>query len=140
MFRRTGLIPAAAAIIKRKKLKKIGFESAWLRFEEYSKLKDELPLGSALHQVGRVMEQQRMIKSAVEVEKIRKSVQANSEAYSRVLSRIKVGVREQDIAAELEFQMRMLGAEKPAFETIVATGERSASAAFPADCASIRGK
>jgi len=122
-----GLIPAAVAILKRKKLKKIGFESAWLRFEEYSKLKDELPLGFALHPVGRVMEQQRMIKSAAEVAMIRKSVQANSEAYSRVLNRIKVGVREQDVAAELEFQMRMLGAEKPAFETIVATGERSAS-------------
>jgi Xaa-Pro aminopeptidase len=123
---KTPLIPAAASLIGRKRLKKIGFESAWLRFEEFSKLKDELPLGSSLHPVGRVMEQQRMIKSAAEIEKIRRSVQANSEAYSRVMKRIKVGVREQDVAAELEFQMRMLGAEKPAFETIVATGERSA--------------
>jgi Xaa-Pro aminopeptidase len=31
-----------------------------------------------------------------------------------------------DIAAELDFQMRMLGAEKPAFETIVASGTRTA--------------
>jgi Xaa-Pro aminopeptidase len=123
---KTALIPAAAALIKRKRLKKIGFEAAWLRYEEYSKLKDELPLGYSLDPIGRVMEQQRMIKSAGEVEKIRRSVQANSEAYSRVLKRIKVGVREQDVAAELEFQMRMLGAEKPAFETIVAAGERSA--------------
>ncbi len=124
---KTALIPAAAALIKRKKLKKIGFESAWLRFEEYSRLKDQMPLGFSLVPVGRVMEQLRMIKSPGEIEKIRRSVQANSEAYSRVLNRIKVGVREQDVAAELEFQMRMLGAEKPAFETIVATGERSAS-------------
>jgi len=42
------------------------------------------------------------------------------------LRRIRVGVREQDVAAELDFQMRMLGAEKPAFETIVAVGDRSA--------------
>ncbi len=123
---KTALVPAAAALVKRKKLKKIGFESAWLRFEDYSKLKDELALGFSLVPVGRVMEQLRMIKSASEVEKIRRSVQANSEAYSRTMKRMKVGVREQDVAAELEFQMRMLGAEKPAFETIVATGERSA--------------
>ena len=35
-------------------------------------------------------------------------------------------MRELEIAAELEFQMKMLGGEKPAFDTIVAMGERSA--------------
>jgi Xaa-Pro aminopeptidase len=35
-------------------------------------------------------------------------------------------VRERELAAELEYQMMMLGSEKPAFETIVASGYRSA--------------
>lgn len=123
---RNSLIAAAGAIIKRKRLKKIGFESAWMRYEDYSKLKGELPLGASLHPVGRLIEEHRMVKSPGEVELIRKSVQANSEAYSKTLKRVRLGVREQDLAAELEFQMRMLGAEKPAFETIVAAGEHSA--------------
>jgi len=42
------------------------------------------------------------------------------------MKRVKVGLREQEIAAELDFQMRTLGADKPAFETIVATGPNSA--------------
>ena len=35
-------------------------------------------------------------------------------------------MRESDLAAEIEYRMRRLGAEKPAFETIVAAGARSA--------------
>ncbi len=120
------LIKAAAAILKRRKWKKTGFEAAWMRVEEYNALKDELALGYSLHPVGRVIEEQRMVKSAAEIALIRKSVLANSEAYSRTLQRIKTGAKENDIAAELEFQMRMLGAEKPAFDTIVAAGARSA--------------
>ncbi|HLX42000.1 MAG TPA: Xaa-Pro peptidase family protein [Bryobacteraceae bacterium] len=120
------LIPAAAKLIKQKKLKKIGLESSWIRLMDYNKLKEELPLGYSLHAIGPLIEEQRMIKSLAEIDRIRKSVQANSEAYARTMRRVKIGVREQDLAAELEFQMRMLGAEKPSFDTIVAAGERSA--------------
>ncbi len=67
-----------------------------------------------------------MLKSPAEIERIRTSVHANSEAYSRTMKNIRLGLRERDIAAELEFQMRRLGAEKPAFDTIVAAGAHSA--------------
>lgn len=120
------LIVAVAAVAKRNKLKKIGFEAAWMHFDEYSKLKEELPLGFSLHPVGRVLEEQRMIKSAAEADRIRHSVALNSEAFSAVLKQIKPGAAEQEIAAALDYEMRCLGAEKPAFETIVATGNRSA--------------
>jgi Xaa-Pro aminopeptidase len=120
------LVAAAIAIIQRKRLKKLGFESEWLRYEDYAKFKESLRPGSSLHPVSRLVEELRTVKSPSEVEKIRKSVQANSEAYSKTMKRVRLGVREQDVAAELEFQMRMLGAEKPAFETIVATGSHSA--------------
>lgn len=120
------LMADAAASIKRKKLKKIGFESAWLSYESYGRLKEDLPLGCSLHAIGRLIEEHRMIKSPAEVELIRKSVQVNSEAFSKTMKRVRPGVREQDLAAELDFQMRMLGAEKPAFDTIVAAGPGSA--------------
>jgi Xaa-Pro aminopeptidase len=67
-----------------------------------------------------------MIKSETEIATIRESVRINSEAYERVLKRVRPGVRELDIAAEIEYQMKMLGAEKPSFDTIVAAGKRSA--------------
>jgi Xaa-Pro aminopeptidase len=120
------LISAAASTIKRKKLKKVGFESASLRYEDHAKLKDLLPLGYFLKPLGALVEEQRMVKSTAEIDKVRKSVQVNSEAYARTMRRVRRGAREQEIAAELEYQMRVLGAEKPAFETIVAAGARSA--------------
>jgi Xaa-Pro aminopeptidase len=120
------LIDAVIAVLKRKKLKKTGFESAWMRFEDYSKLKQGLPSGFSLHPIGSVLEEQRMIKSAAEIERIRNSVNTNSRAFSAVLRQIKPGARDQEIAAALDFEMRRLGAEKPSFETIVAAGDRSA--------------
>jgi Xaa-Pro aminopeptidase len=120
------LILGVAAIIARKHLKKIGFETAWTHYEDYIKLKDALPLGSELQPIGRVIEEQRMIKSPSEIAAIRASVLTNSKAYAKTIRRVKAGMKEQDIAAELDYQMRNLGAEKAAFETIVAAGVRSA--------------
>lgn len=120
------MIAGIAAALKRLRIRKIGFEAAWLRYEEYARLKDALTLGAGLSPVGRVVEELRMVKSAVEIAKIRRSVDVNSEALARGLKRIKAGAREHEIAAEIDYQMRRLGAEKPAFETIVAAGERSA--------------
>jgi Xaa-Pro aminopeptidase len=120
------LLVGAAAVIKRKRLKRIGFESSWTRFDDFTKLKEELPLGSGLHPIGKVIEEQRMVKSPSELALIRRSVATNSEAYSKTIRRVHAGAREQDIAAELEYQMRALGAEKAAFDTIVAAGPRSA--------------
>ena len=67
-----------------------------------------------------------MLKSPGEIAKIRKSVQVNSEAYARAVKRLRPGVSELDVAAEIEFQMKVLGAEKTAFDTIVAAGPHSA--------------
>ena len=120
------LIAGATALIARKRIKKIGFESAALTFDAYTKMKDTLTLGAALHPIGAVVEDQRTVKSASEQELIRRSVMLNSAAFERTMRRVKPGLSEMDIAAELDYQMRRLGAEKPAFETIVAVGERSA--------------
>jgi len=67
-----------------------------------------------------------MVKSPAEIDTIRRSVNLNSEAFARVLKRIRPGVRELDVAAEIEFQMKMLGAEKASFDTIIAAGPHSA--------------
>ena len=120
------LIAGVIQVIKRKRLKKIGFESGWTQFDAYQRLKERLPLGVSLVPVGRVIEERRMVKSAAEIDTIRRSVNLNSEAFARVLKRIRPGVRELDVAAEIEFQMKMLGAEKPSFDTIIAAGPNSA--------------
>jgi Xaa-Pro aminopeptidase len=73
-----------------------------------------------------MVEELRMIKSAAELDLIRRSVELNSRAFELALARVRPGMTERDLAAEIEYRMRRLGAEKPSFETIVAGGRRSA--------------
>ncbi len=120
------LATAAAAILQRKRLKKVAFESASTLYDQYTLLQEKLPLGASLVSAGKVIERRRMIKSESEIATIRESVKVNSQAYAHVLKRVRPGVRELDIAAEIEYQMKMLGAEKPSFDTIVAAGRRTA--------------
>jgi Xaa-Pro aminopeptidase len=122
---RGALLPAAAAALKRVKARRVGFEKAHLSYEQHALLADRLP-GVRLVPIGPAIERQRMVKSEEEIARIRRSVETNSKAFDRALKVIRPGATEVDIAAEIEYHMRRLGAEKPAFETIVASGDRSA--------------
>ena len=114
------------AAIQRLGARRIGYDPARTTCAYLDALKAKLPMRSGLHPVGGWMEQMRMVKSAVEIELIRRSVETNSRAFEAAVARCKPGMKEQDLAAELEYRMRRLGAEKPSFETIVAAGVRSA--------------
>jgi len=117
---------AVADSIRRKKLKRIGFEAPRLAYDAYLRLKQALPLGATLKPLTGVVERLRMIKSADEIARIRRSVLTNSRALEKTLRSITPGISEAAVAAELEYRMRGLGGEKAAFDTIVAAGERSA--------------
>lgn len=120
------LLDEAAKVVKRKHIRRLGFEPAWIQVESFEKLKKVLANVTKLIGVNGIVEALRSVKSPEEIAKIRASVVANSKAFSKTLKRIRVGMRELDIAAELDYQMRMAGAENNAFETIVAAGKRSA--------------
>lgn len=131
---RAPLATAAAQAIGRRGLKRIGFERGRMLYESWQMLKEAMPLGASLKPIGPVIEDLRMVKSEDEIARIRESVNINSKAFAATLKRIRPGLRESDIAAELEYQMRRNGAEKPSFDTIVAAGPRSAMVhAHPGD-------
>lgn len=68
----------------------------------------------------------RMVKDKRELELMWRAVKIADEAYLRLLDELQPGMTEKTLAGRLEYYMRSLGAEKLAFETIVASGERSA--------------
>ncbi len=107
-------------------IKRVGFEAARMLYEVHQRIAKSLPRGVTLKPVGPVVDRLRMVKSDDEIARIRRSVLTNSEAFEKATRSIRAGTRESTIAAELEYQMRRLGAEKAAFETIVAVGSRSA--------------
>jgi Xaa-Pro aminopeptidase len=121
-----GLLPAVVKYVKKKRLKRLGFEKHNLSYQQYAFLQDELPSKIRLKAIEDVILKQRMIKTDEEIGAIRRSVITNSKAFDRAIKEIRPGVRESEIAAELEYQMRREGADRPAFETIVASGARTA--------------
>jgi len=123
---KTPLDQAALQSIRGKRLKRVGFEAARISYEVHQRMAKSLPRGVTLKPVGPVVDRLRMVKSEDEIARIRRSVLTNSEAFEKATRSIRPGARESAIAAELEYQMRRLGAEKPAFETIVAAGPRTA--------------
>jgi len=66
------------------------------------------------------------VKEKEELTAITRAVEIADLAYERILNLVAPGIRERELAAELEYQMMMLGSEKAAFDTIVASGYRSA--------------
>jgi Xaa-Pro aminopeptidase len=120
------LMDGVLAAIQRLRLRRIGYEPARMTCEFRDSLHSRLPARSSLEPVRGWIEDLRMIKSPAELALIRRSVQTNSRAFERTVASLKPGMSESGLAAELEYRMRRLGAEKPSFDTIVAAGARSA--------------
>ena len=68
----------------------------------------------------------RAVKDPGEITQIRRAIRIAAGALGSTLGRIRPGVCERDIAVELEYTMRSMGAEAPAFDTIIASGPNSA--------------
>lgn len=119
------LLPAVAAWVKRLKLSRLAFEAGRIGFLEFQTLKEQTS-PAKLQPLGDTIERLRQIKSQGEIEAIRRSVMVNSAALDRALRAFKAAMKEADLAAEIDFRMRRAGAEGTAFETIVASGERTA--------------
>lgn len=74
----------------------------------------------------RAVEALRVVKDAAELDALRAACRISVQALAEVLSEIRVGMSEREIAVRLERRMVDLGAQAPAFDSIVAAGENSA--------------
>lgn len=120
------LWPEVVKSVRRRRVTPLGVEAEVLAQAEYARLGEQLGAGVKLSDISGLMERLRAVKDAGEIEAIRRSVEVCERAYFQTVRKIRVGMTESAIAAELEYRMRRLGAERPAFETIVAAGARSA--------------
>lgn len=119
------LLEELSAWIKRLRLKSIAFERNRISFEDHAHLK-ELTRHVRLKPAAGLVESLRMVKSPAEIAAIKASVQLNSAAFAQALGHFTDTMTEVDLAAEVEYRMRRLGADGPAFETIIASGPRTA--------------
>lgn len=120
------LWPRILAVLNKRKVRQLGFESHHLNFWNYQLMRAGVSLKTELRSVTGLVERLRMTKSPEEIRLIRAAVATNSAAFELAVKAIRPGIREIELAAEIEYRMRGLGAEKAAFDTIVAFGERTA--------------
>lgn len=116
------LLPAVLKHLKKLKARRIGFEDRRISYQQWK----ALSASGTLVELSDAIEQMRMVKSDSEIAAIRSSVALNDRALAAALRKFKVGMKEADLASEINFQMRKLGAESTAFSTIVASGPHSA--------------
>ncbi|MEJ2007416.1 MAG: Xaa-Pro peptidase family protein [Acidobacteriota bacterium] len=120
------LLKEAARWIRRQRVGPVGYDDAVLTCREYTTL--EQAGGPKLRWIpaSGMVEELRVVKDADEVDRIRKAGELTAKVFEEVRPEIRPGARETDLAAEIEYRMKRKGADGAAFETIVASGERSA--------------
>jgi len=118
-------IDGIEAILSDGRVKSVGFESSAMNVNSYLKLKEKLKT-VALNPITDEINAIRAIKDEEEIARIRNAAEISFQALTAVCNLIKPGVKEKDIAIELDFRIRKCGAELVSFPTIVATGANSA--------------
>jgi Xaa-Pro aminopeptidase len=126
VLQKVSLFESAGLFLKGTSARRIGFDPAVLTVSQLGAFKKAAgPRLSWIRAPG-MAEGLRMRKDASELAAMRKAAVLAGEVVQGAIRLLKPGVREFEVGAEIEFQMRKKGASGPAFETIVAFGARAA--------------
>ena len=120
------LFEYAGEFLAGSKAKNVGFEATQLSVSQYQALRKAAGRGCKWKPAAGLVASLRMHKDAQELAVMRRAAILAGRVVEEAIPLLKAGVREFEVAAEIEYQMRKRGASGAAFETIVAFGERAA--------------
>jgi Xaa-Pro aminopeptidase len=110
--------------------RRIGFEAAHLTVARFDWLKATLAANvSALPELvatERIVERARVRKDAYEIETLREAARRLSQVAAAVITSVRRGDMERDLALTIDCRIRQAGFERSAFDTIVASGPNAA--------------
>jgi len=115
-----------AVLMERPGIKNLGFEAGNVTVASFERLKKDLPEGLTLTSTEGIVAELRIVKDASEVAVIEAAIAIAQNAIQQVKAGIRPGRTEHEIALDLEFTMRRLGAQRPSFDSIVASGPNGA--------------
>ena len=113
-----------ANLVRKEGLRMLAFEESTVSFLEYSVLEEIID--AELIPVSEMIEELREVKDEEEIAIIEKACSIADMAYDHILKMIQPGMTEIEVANQVDFYMRSLGASGVSFSTIVASGLRSA--------------
>ncbi|HMD42557.1 MAG TPA: Xaa-Pro peptidase family protein [Candidatus Acidoferrum sp.] len=120
------LYPALGQFLRREKLGKVGFDPRQLTVAECQAVRKGAGTNCKTVEAQGIVEGLRRRKDAGELAVMRKAAVLADAVMERAIKMLRPGMRESEVAAEIEYHMHKLGASGPAFETIVASGTRAA--------------
>jgi Xaa-Pro aminopeptidase len=121
-----GLARNDAAVIQEIGPKNVGFENSSILYRDYRTIKKHLDSDVKLVPVGTAVDDLRIVKSAEEINALAKALRITDQAFEQVAPTIRAGESERAVAWRIEQAFRELGAEGPAFPTIVGSGPNGA--------------
>jgi len=124
LVRKKGLMALAARTARKAGVATLGVEGANLALAQFDALKANLGAVAAKNSAGQV-EGLRIIKDRAEIAAIERAIAVAQEAFIATAREIAPGMTERQIGMRLDRTMGELGAEGPAFPTIVAAAERT---------------
>jgi len=122
-----GVLALLSDLLADDRIKRLAFESHYtlhsfsLKLHEMAERKqvELVPLTDFI-------EKQRQIKSEAEIELMKRSTSLNESVFQKIHKQLQPDMTEIEVATAIESMMRAHGAERPSFDTIVASGENGA--------------
>jgi Xaa-Pro aminopeptidase len=120
------LMGTIGRILRGRSRNRIGFDATQLTVAQFRALRRAAGSRVLWVRADGEVEKGRQCKDLAELAQMRKAALLAGEVLSKAINLLKPGVREIEVGAEIEYQMRRRGASGPAFKSIVAFGARSA--------------
>ncbi len=111
-------------IVAEAEVKKCGFESSVMSVAQYNQVKKVM--GVELTPTEGLVEALRLKKEPAEIDALTKAARLGDQVFLKILEKLRPGLAELEVAAEIDYMLRQSGAEGSSFETIVASGPNSA--------------
>lgn len=111
--------------LKNVSAKRILVEGEFISAIEYQKLKQLNP-NLDFEMSEELVERVRNIKDELELDALKKAINISMESFNAILPMIKAGVSERAVGAKLDYLFKVNGGDGPSFDTIIASGVRSA--------------
>jgi Xaa-Pro aminopeptidase len=113
-------------VMKGRKIKAVGIEPEHLSVADRHQLAKTLGPGLRVREAPALVERARTVKDPLELKRLCAAGRLAANLFEVALKTIRPGIKETEVAAEIEYAARQAGAEGMSFETIVAAGKRSA--------------
>lgn len=111
-------------MLRTEQVERLGFEAEDMLYSDYQKLKEKLEIKEFIP-IGNDITRLRRIKTLKELEYIKKAEAIGDQVFTEILTFIKPGMTELEVAARIEYLLKLYGAQRSSFPAIVASGLNS---------------